>query len=332
MGSFKRVGETVKTVVEAGDLVGVDVSRYDHRKTRADIAGDRHGKGDASILVDEDGRGGRVFNFKTSEYARWHDDAGRRLSFEERRQRNIEWAVRNATRRETERSETAFYSEVANQIYRSCKKANTHPYLTKKRVKPFMAVGVIDAREVEAINRERGLRGANPCYQINGEWHRMKGELLVIPLQIDGKLMTLEFIDAEGHKYFMKNGRKAGAYWMAHPIEVYQASNRIGIAEGVATARSVEMVEGYPCVASMSSGNLVNVAVSLARQFPDKVFVILSDIGNGEEDAKKAGDSIGVPPVKPIFTEELIKAFQLATGSKDNPTDWNDFYIAIGAL
>lgn len=332
MGSFKRVGETVKTVVEAGDLVGVDVSRYDHRKTRADIAGDRHGKGDASILVDEDGRGGRVFNFKTSEYARWHDDVGRRLSFEERRQRNIEWAVRNATRRETERSETAFYSEVANQIYRSCKKANTHPYLTKKRVKPFMAVGVIDAREVEAINRERGLRGANPCYQINGEWHRMKGELLVIPLQIDGRLMTLEFIDAEGHKYFMKNGRKAGAYWMAHPIEVYQASNRIGIAEGVATALSVDMVKGYPCISAMDCGNLETVAKHWVNKFPEKTFEILSDEGRGEEEAKKAGQAIGAPVVKPIFTEELIKAFQLATGSKDNPTDWNDFYIAIGAL
>lgn len=331
MGNFKRVGKTVKTVVEAGDLVGVDVSRFDYHKTRADIAGDRHGKGDASILVNEDGRGGRVFNFKTSEFACWHDDAGRRLTFEERRQRNIEWAIRNATREEVERSETAFYSEVAYQIYRSCQKTFTHPYLTKKHVRPFMEMSVINAHEVDAINRERGLRGANPCYQIDGEWHRMKGELLVIPLQIDGRLLTLEFIDAEGHKYFMKNGRKAGAYWVAHPIEEYKASDCIGIAEGVATALSVDMVKHIPCISAMDCGNLEEVSKHWFNKFPEKSFVILSDVGNGEDEAKKAGEAIGASVIKPEFTEEDVKAFKAITGS-DKPTDWNDYCIATGRL
>ena len=327
-GQFERVKGLFSNVFDAGKAVDVFVTETPRANCRVRAEGDKGGDKAGSIRLHADYKGGTVYNERTRWCASWREDAGRKLSREERRRQNIQWAVSKAEKEERERREISESQFTASMILRECKPVISHPYLTKKRIKPTSTMFVIDARAVDAIASERGIRNDQ-----GGMWRTgLSGRLLVIPLIKDGVLSSLQFIDANGKKRFMRTGRVGGAYWLSCPIEVYQASNRIGIAEGVATALSVEMVEGYPCVASMSSGNLVNVAVSLARKFKDKKFVILSDIGNGEEDAKKAGDSIGVPPVKPIFTEELIKAFQLATGSKDNPTDWNDFYIAIGAL
>ena len=327
-GQFERVKGLFSNVFDAGKAVDVVVTETPRANCRCRAEGDKGTEKAGSIRLHADYKGGTVYNERTRWCASWREDAGRKLSREERRRQNIQWAVSKAEKEERERREISESQFTASMILRECKPVTSHPYLTKKRIKPTSTMFVIDARAVDAIASERGIRNDQ-----GGMWRTgLSGRLLVIPLIKDGVLSSLQFIDANGKKRFMRTGRVGGAYWLSCPIEVYQASNRIGIAEGVATALSVEMVEGYPCVASMSSGNLVNVAVSLARKFPDKAFVILSDVGNGEEDAKKAGQAIGVPPVKPIFTEELIKAFQLATGSKDTPTDWNDFCIAIGAL
>ena len=327
-GQFERVKGLFANPHDAGKAIGVYVNETPRTNCRVRAEGDKGGDKAGSIRLHSDYRGGTVYNERTRWCASWRDDAGRRLTREERREQNIQWAISKAEKAESERREIRESRFTASMILRECKPVTSHPYLTKKHIKPTSTMFEIDAREVDAIASERGIRNDQ-----GGMWRTgLNGRLLVIPLVKDGELSSLQFIDANGKKRFMRTGRVGGAYWLSCPIEVYQASNRIGIAEGVATALSVEMVEGYPCVASMSSGNLRNVAESFARKFPEKVFVILSDVGNGEDDAIKAGKAIGAPVVKPLFTEELIKAFQLATGSKDTPTDWNDFCIAIGRL
>jgi len=130
----------------------------------------------------------------------------------------------------------------------------------------------------------------------------------------------------------MKTGRVGGLYWLSHPVEAYQSSTVIGIAEGMATALSVELVKGFPCVAAMSSGNLGNVARLWADRFRQgKRFLILSDIGNGEDEARAAAEKIGAAFYVPPINDEVVRRFRLLTGG-DRPTDWNDFYIATGDL
>ena len=326
-GQFERVKGLFSNPYDAGKAVDVHVTETPRANCRCRAEGDKGGSKAGSIRLHSDFKGGTVYNERTRWCASWRDDAGRRLTREERRQQNIQWAVSKAEKEESESREISESQCTASMILRECKPVTSHPYLTKKHIKPTSTMFEIDAREVDAIASERGIRNDQ-----GGMWRTgLNGRLLVIPLVKDGELSSLQFIDANGKKRFMRTGRVGGAYWLSCPIEVYQASNRIGIAEGVATALSVEMVEGYPCVASMSSGNLRNVAMSFARRFPDKSFVILSDIGNGEEDAKKAGDAIGAPPIKPYFTEEDVRAFKAITGS-DKPTDWNDYCIATGRL
>lgn len=326
-GQFERVKGLFSNVFDAGKAVGVYVTETPRTNCRVRAEGDKGGNKAGSILIHSDYKGGTVYNERTRWCASWREDAGRKLSREERRQQNIQWAISEAEKEERERREIRESRFTASMILRECEPVTSHPYLTKKHITPTSTMFVIDARKVDAIMSERGIRNDK-----GGMWRTgLNGRLLVLPLLKDGELSSLQFIDANGKKLFMRTGRVGGAYWLSCPIENYGASSRIGIAEGVATAYSVELVEGFPCVASMSSGNLRNVAMSFARRFPDKAFVILSDVGNGEEDAIKAGKAIGAPVIKPYFTEEDVKAFKAITGS-DKPTDWNDYCIATGRL
>ena len=326
-GQFERVKGLFSNVFDAGKAVCVHVTETPRTNCRVRAEGDKGNDKAGSIRLHSDCRGGTVYNERTRWCASWRDDAGRTLSREERRRQNIQWAISKAEREESERLEILESRFTASTIIRESFLVMNHPYLTRKHIKPTRTMFWIDAHKVDEIMSERGIRNDK------GEMWRtgLNGRLLVLPLIKDGELSSLQFIDAKGQKRFMRTGRVGGAYWLSSPIEVYEASSCIGIAEGVATALSVELVKGFPCVASMSSGNLRNVAMSFARRFPDKAFVILSDIGNGEEDAKKAGDAIGAPPIKPYFTEEDVRAFKAITGS-DKPTDWNDYCIATGRL
>ena len=326
-GQFERVGKTFGTVVEACEAVGVESSRIPRINGRLDASG-KHGKGDAAIRFHSDNRGGCVFNHQTRQCAVWRDDAGRRQSFEERRQWRIEQAVRESQRKERLESDLKDASYTASEIWHNARPVVEHPYLTRKRVKPTCTMREADASIVDEILAGRGIRNES------GELYRtgLHGRLLVIPLLCGGLLQSLQFIDANGKKRFMKTGHVGGACWLSHPLEAYRSSSTIGIAEGVATALSVELVNGFPCVAAMSSGNLGKVADLWADQFRQgKRFLILSDVGNGEDEARAAAEKIGAAFCVPPINDEVVRRFRLLTGG-DRPTDWNDFYIATGKL
>ena len=326
-GQFERVKGLFSSVFEAGEAVKAYVVEVPTANCRVHVYGDKKGEKAGSIRVHGDLKGGTVFNERLRLCASWRIDAGQKMSREERRQKRMELAVKQAERVQRELLESRENAFTASMILRECVPAINHPYLIKKRITPTSSMFEIDASTVDAIMSERGIRSDKGIAYRTG----LSGRLLVIPLCRGTELCSLQFIEANGRKRFMKGGRVGGAYWLSQPIEAYQCGRVIGIAEGVATARSVELVEGVPCVASMSSGNLRNVAVYLVNKFPDKHFWILSDVGNGEEDARKAGEAIGGLVTKPPFTPDIVRDFKAITGS-DNPTDWNDFCIATGRL
>lgn len=325
---MNRIGRIFANVYEAGEVVGVDVSRFNHANTRADIAGDPHGKRDASIRVFEDGRSGCVCNFKTDEYAYWTEDYSDSWSHEEKQKRLKEIEVKKIERDRMEAIELREGMFTASAILRACKPVTTHPYLTKKRIKPTRTMFEIDARVLDSFFEERGIRNGSGRFFRTG----FRGRVLVTPMYKGSELRTLQFIDANGNKQYMKGGKHPSACWLSRPIEDYQNSDVIGIAEGVATARSVEMVEGFPCVAVTTCHNFLAVARYLRGLFRHKRIVILSDVGEGEKQAQEAKDAIGAELYKPPFNDELIRRFKAITGTDKNPSDWNDFYIAEGSL
>ena len=327
-GQFERVKGLFSSAYEAGQAVGARINTTPRGNCRVHVEGDKGRNFAGSIRMHSDFRGGTVFNHRTRMCASWRDDAGRKLTYEERRQANIDWAVQKAKKAEKERQDAIEGAYTASLIFKSCRPCTDHPYLRKKHITPTSTMYEIDARSVEIIMRDRGIRA-----DVGSLYHCcMKGKLLVIPIMKKGALCSLQFITAEGKKQFMKTGSVGSAYWLSRPLEAYRLHDVIGIAEGVATARSIEMVEGIPCVASLSSGNLKNTAIAIRELFPDSNILILSDVGNGEGDAVNAGKSIGAPVAKPFFTDEIIRDFKIVTGSKDNPTDWNDYCIATGRI
>lgn len=330
-GQFERVGGesfVYPSFYEAADAVQVYLSEAPRANCRAKAEGDKGGELAGSVRVHDDCRGGCVYNERTRLCAVWREDAGRKQSFDERRNWRIEQAVREAQKKERLESERKDAAYTASEIWHNAHPVVEHPYLTRKRVKPTSTMREADASIVDEILSGRGIRNdAGELYRTG-----LHGRLLVIPLWCGGLLQSLQFIDANGKKRFMKTGHVGGACWLSHPLEAYQASSTIGIAEGVATALSVELVKGFPCVAAMSSGNLGNVADLWADRFRrGKRFLILSDVGNGEDEARAAAEKIGAAFCVPPINDEVVKRFHQLTGG-DRPTDWNDFYIATGKL
>lgn len=186
--------------------------------------------------------------------------------------------------------------------------AADHPYLQRKGVS---SAGTL--REIAASSLV-GLIGYTPAS--SGE--RLTGRILVAPVEVDGKLSTVELIDEAGRKAALKGGIKSAGYWCAVPLE---GATRILVAEGVATALSAHQCTKTPAVAALSCGNLRKASQALARAYPGAQVTILADIGNGADDARKAADAIGAALAIPDFG-----------GSRhEDETDFNDLHCAAGA-
>lgn len=330
---FKRVA-IVGNVYDACEAVNVLYKGEPlkaGRVTRLMLKDGKRGELDGGISLHTDGKGGNAFNWTTSEMAIWFDDYSQKLSRSERYTRAIQSDLRASERAYRDAIEARASRELASAIWRNCRPVTGHPYLTMKHIKPTQTMREIDACALNELMNAHGIRNDD------GEMWRtdLHGRLLVFQLMRGDELVSLQFIgkDKRGdlRKRFMKTGSTKGAFWLSGSALKYEHAKTIGIAEGVATAYSVELVRGFPCVSAMNCGNLKAVAEFFASEFPDKEIVILSDVGNGEAQAQEAGKAISARVEKPIFTPELIEAFKSATGG-DKPTDFNDYYISTGEL
>lgn len=161
-------------------------------------------------------------------------------------------------------------AEIAVRLWESAGPADPdHPYLRRKRIKPH------------------GLRQA--------------GHLLLVPLRdATGVLMNLQTIDGAGEKRFRRGGRVAGLYCaLGGPV-----TDRICIAEGLATAASILEATGNPTAAAMSAGNLRAVALALSFKYPKAEIIIAADSDPiGIQEAKRAARAVGgrvaFPPEMP---------------------------------
>lgn len=340
-GQFERVGgkgHFLPSLAEAAQAVKVDVSRLpsgrqgSHYIPASAIGGS--GRNDAGrVSYHGDGRGGRVFNFKTSMMAVWREDAGQRLSAVEKRRLQYEREAAEAKEAEDKKARAVYGHYTAELILQASARVDEHPYLTRKRVRPVGPMYEADIAVANAVLAERGYRTEwgfqRIGYRDDDGWHAMTGRVLVVPMWNNGQLGTLEFIDAAGHKSFLPKAPTAGAWWSTRLIGDAPV---IGIAEGVATALSIDLVRGIPCVAAMSCGNMPQIAGWFARHCPGREFRVFSDKGNGEEDARKAAGLCGGILELPSFSGELLAACRERTGTDKAPTDWNDYYIATGEL
>ncbi len=137
------------------------------------------------------------------------------------------------------------------------------------------------------------------------------------------RLVSIQLIDEQGTKYFLKDGLLKGAYWQATRAEKDgQGAPIVAISEGVATLLSVmeHSKRAGLFVASMNAGNLLSVAQSMKHRFPDREIFIYADsdkahdgqrYGIGVLKAQKAQNAIEglrilIPPFTQADTREIF--------------------------
>lgn len=190
-----------------------------------------------------------------------------------------------------------------------------HPYLARKQVVPVPTLRVVDAEIATSI------LGYAP--KSGGEL--LVGQLLVVPIEVEGRLSTLELIDVHGRKTALAGrGTKTGGYWAARPLPESDGAEPLQIGEGAATTLSAMQANGYLSVAALSAGNLVATAAAMRARYPTRPLVLLADLvkATGQPDpraveaARASGASLALPDFGPCRAA--------------NEKDFNDLLVVRG--
>lgn len=239
---------------------------------RAHADGDKANTKNISYLIHADGNPSWFFEYFPAGIKKTGTLSGERkhLSLAERRQIESERKKRQDERRALQK-QTA---ERAASIWKDAAPVFSevdHPYLQRKRVKPF------------------GIRISKD------------GSRLIIPLYTEArKLMNLQFIDADGNKRFLSGGKKKECFSV---IGNSTGLERLLICEGWATGASLHEELGIFVMVAMDAGNLEPVAQAARRLFPHAEIIIAGDndaSGTGQAAANKAARAVGgkvlIPP------------------------------------
>jgi putative DNA primase/helicase len=154
--------------------------------------------------------------------------------------------------------------ERALAIWRLAQPVESHPYLSQKRVRAY------------------GIRQYKGC--------------LVIPLRdTQGTIHSLQFIDVEGRKRFLKGGAITDHY---HAIGRYQGV--LCVCEGYATGATIHQATGHAVAVAFNAGNLKSVAIALRTKFPNARIIVCADndpvgIAKGREAAQAVQGCITLP-------------------------------------
>ncbi|RMH40715.1 MAG: DUF927 domain-containing protein [Gammaproteobacteria bacterium] len=199
---------------------------------------------------------------------------------EERAARRREIEANKKKREQERQKEQAEAAAKASEIWEQAKPCSSHPYLERKGV---------------------GAYGV-----------RVSGDDLLIPIKINKRLTSLQFIKPDGSKRFLSGGVIKGGY---HVIP--GSMERVYIVEGYATGASVHEAIGCTVVVALNAGNLESVAKNIRAKAKDVEIVVAGDhdtSGTGREKGEKAAKAVGAAFIMP----------------PEVGTDWNDYHREHG--
>lgn len=158
----------------------------------------------------------------------------------------------------------------AQQLWNEARPAtHDHPYLQRKGIQPH-------GLRVDVENR------------------------LIVPVMINGNLVSLQFIAPDGEKRFLPGGQVRGGIYLLGSIEAV-----VVIGEGVATCASIHEAAELPTAIAFSAGNLLPVAQTLRANYPHAVIIVAGDNderGIGQTKSQEAADAVGGRLVLPEAT------------------------------
>lgn len=174
----------------------------------------------------------------------WHTWSARKpadsLQAELIRKRN-EQAKRQHEVERRQRNQAA--AEYANRLWCDARRADPgHPYLIAKGCRPYNL--------------------------------RQKGNVLLVPLTLNGQLVNVQRIHPDGSKRFLSGGRVKGCY---SPLGIITADQPLYLCEGWATGATLHAETGHPVACAMNCGNLLEVGRHLQRRHPSAVLIFAAD-------------------------------------------------------
>lgn len=252
--------------------------------------GKRRGNTAAWCKLFDDGLGGSFGDWSTGISENWKAKRDKAFSYTEctASKRRVEEA---RTKAEIERKEKyAEAAERAREIWNSAEPAMFHEYLKQKRILPL---GI----KIDQYNN------------------------LLVPLLDGREIQSLQIIQPDGTKRFLKGGKTKGMYYS---IELKEQPEKLIICEGFATGATLYMETKIPVIVAFYAANLVPVAKAFRRQYRKAEILICGDDdratdGNpGHFAAKAAARACGGGWSIPDFT---------CFNPTPKDTDFNDLYL-----
>jgi putative DNA primase/helicase len=257
---------------------------------RFHVEGDRQGSKNGWLVAHLNGTPAGAFgSWKTGQTQIWCAKRRSDMTASERNSyRNFVSSAR--AQRESAREETQVSaSKRAHEIWSSARAApDDHLYLLRKRA---------SAHDLRVWN----------------------GKLVVPVRDPGGNLKSLQFIDRDGKKRFLKGGTVRGNFHMiGRPLSVAY------VCEGYATAATVHGVTRQLAVIAFDAGNLAPAAAAIKKKYPGLGIVIAADNDAGTEGnpglkyGGLAAQAVGGILVYPRF-------------DNGDSTDFNDLFLLSGA-
>lgn len=272
------------------------VIAFDAVRHRFQVEGDQPGSRNGWFVLHEDGIPAGAFgSWKTGCSKTWRSEEPDERTEAERRQQQRPFADAQARRREEDRARHAQARARAETLWERSHRwvEARHPYLLKKRVP---AIGL-----------------------------RQIGNSLVAPVRdVDGVLHSLEFIQPNGEKRFLKDGALEGH---CHVLGTLQGADTLLLCEGYATGASLHRASGRPVVVCFHAGNLLPVALRVRRRCLSASLVFAADEDRytkdnpGRTQAEHAARAVHGSVILPDFEGLDLRA---------RPTDFNDLAILGG--
>ncbi len=193
------------------------------------------------------------------------------------------------------KQEREFASKLATKIYNESdiytqhySAENPHPYFKKKNLYTIIEkVKIIKAEVASKLVGEAYKEKSNYKLYAGSE---LKGDLLVIPMyNISGEFTSLQLIDINGTKYFLKGGAKS-FFEITGNAPTF---NNVAVAEGLVTGASIKLaLKDYKVFISFDAGNLSNTVGKIVKANSNAKITIFADNDKeshtGEIQAKKA--------------------------------------------
>ncbi len=256
----------------------------DGKLHRYHVEGDSSGSKNAAVILHlDDNPAGFYQHFKTGVVRTWRADGTRKgLSYADRLAIELAQKQRQAEILETQRKAAI----KAVNLWRDATPVISHPYLERKQIQPHQL----------RINRAGAL---------------------LVPIYNDaGLIVNLQFINADGSKRFLSGGQKRRCFSV---IGTHANNETILIAEGLATACSLNEHSDLFTVVALDAGNLPPVAQCWRQLRPNAKIVICGDNDLNEIGQTKAREAALACQGTYLIPETV-------------GCDWNDVLTNGGAL